>query len=77
MLILGDDRGAGDRKAWPPTLPPVFAADASSTDPNVKAPAANAIIANLANLLSFFLKKEEEEAILYYTIHDKKTVKVK
>lgn len=29
LLILGEERGAGDLKAWPPILPPVLAADAS------------------------------------------------
>ena len=55
MLILGDDRGADGRKAWPPTLPPVFAADASWTEPSVNTPAASVTIASFANWFSFFL----------------------
>lgn len=55
-LILGDDLGVEDRKAWPPTLPPDFAADASPTDPNVNTPAASVAIASFANWFSFFLR---------------------
>lgn len=54
LLILGEERGAADLKAWPPILPPVLAADASWTDPSVNTPAASANIANFANLFSFF-----------------------
>jgi len=54
LLILGEERGAADLKAWPPILPPVLAADASWTDPSVNTPAASATIANFANLFSFF-----------------------
>lgn len=58
LLILGEElgRGADDLKDWPPILPPVLAADASSTtDPSVNTPAATAIIANFPNLFfSFF-----------------------
>lgn len=55
LLILGEEgRGADDLKDWPPILPPVLAADASWTDPNVNTPAATAIIANFPNLFSFF-----------------------
>lgn len=56
LLILGEeDRGAEDRNAWPPTLPPLLAAEASSTVPRVNTPAANVTIANFANWFSFFL----------------------
>lgn len=55
MLIRGPDTlGAADRKAWPPILPPDFAATADSTDPSVSVPAANATIASLANFTSPF-----------------------
>lgn len=57
LLILGPEaRGADDRKAWPPTRPPVLAADAGSTEPSVSTPAANATNANFAILFSFFLQ---------------------
>lgn len=56
LLILGDeDRGAAERKAWPPTRPPVLAAEASWTDPNVKTPAARVTIASFASRFWFSL----------------------
>jgi len=55
LLILGEERGADDLKAWPPILPPVLAADASWTDPSVSTPAATATSANFANLFSCLL----------------------
>lgn len=55
LVILGEERGADEWKDWPPILPPLLAADASSTDPSVKTPAVSATIANFANLFSSFL----------------------
>lgn len=57
LLILGPEErgGADDRKAWPPTRPPVLAAAAGSTEPSVNTPAANATSASFAKWFSFFL----------------------
>lgn len=54
LLILGDDLGADDLNACPPTLPPDLAADASSTDPSASTPAASVTIASFASLFSLF-----------------------
>lgn len=53
-MILGDDLGADDLNACPPTLPPDLAADASSTDPSASTPAASVTIASFASLFSLF-----------------------
>lgn len=76
LLILGAAaRGAG-RKAWPPTLPPVLAAEASWTDPSVNTPAANVTTASFANwfvLLLYsqhpkhnFIKKKKRKRKIKY-----------
>lgn len=58
LLGLGEEaRGADGRKAWPPTLPPVLAAAAGSTDPSVNTPAAIATRASFASWFSLFLPR--------------------
>lgn len=59
LLALGAERGAADRNAWPPTLPPVLAADASPTEPRVNTPAASVTIASFANCFSFLLYEKQ------------------
>lgn len=58
LLILGTDRGADGRKAWPPTLPPVLAADASWTEPSVNTPAARVTTASLTGCCHSWEKTE-------------------
>lgn len=54
LLILGEEARGAERNAWPPILPPVFAAMASLMGASVKIPAANVAIANFTNRSSFF-----------------------
>lgn len=48
LLLGAETRGPDERKACPPTLPPLLAADASPTEPNVRTPAASVTTANFA-----------------------------